>query len=188
MLLAFNTGYLNDGFFAPTSQYVAGTINTLFSLFNGEYYINQLDNQTGVPGVLFGRYQGDSYDGGGPWILTTCALAHTYYSASHSALTELKGLPDDSAMEHWTKIIGRRPVDVVDFAQATYSLGDGVLYRVRYHVQSYGFHLSEQLDRNTGAELSATDLTWSYAELFKALLARSKAQSSLDLVRSKGMQ
>lgn len=179
VLLAFNTGYLNDDFFAPSSSYVAGTISVLFNLFNDEYYINKLDNQTGVPGVLLGRYQGDSYDGGGPWILTTCALAHLYYNAANDALVRLRDMPDEEAMVHWTRIIGRRPKDVIDFASAVVSLGDGVLYRVRYHVAPYNFHLSEQLNGATGQELSATDLTWSYAELFKAMLARETAQTNI---------
>jgi len=58
------------------------------------------------------------------------------------------------------------------FSQLIASAGDAVLNRIYYHVQSSDFHLSEQLDKNTGEESSATDLTWSYANVFKAMWYR----------------
>jgi glucoamylase len=32
-----------------------------------EWDINRIDNKAGVPGILYGRYPGDSYAGGNPW-------------------------------------------------------------------------------------------------------------------------
>jgi glucoamylase len=52
--------------------------------------------------------------------------------------------------------------------------GDGVLVRLRSHVTARGFHLDEQIDRNTGAQVSAKDLTWSYAEVLNAMMYRSQ--------------
>lgn len=39
-----------------------------------------------LPGVLFGRYPGDVYHGGNPWILTTAALAQLLYRVGHAAM------------------------------------------------------------------------------------------------------
>ena len=58
------------------SPEVAGTIKTLSTLFRNTYPINQQDDSNGVPGVLYGRYQGDSYDG-------TCALMLHYSIVSN---------------------------------------------------------------------------------------------------------
>ena len=79
VICAFNDGYTRDGLYSATDYRVSGTINTLNNLFNNAFPINNIDTNNGVPGVLYGRYQGDTYDGGNPWILTTNALAQLYY-------------------------------------------------------------------------------------------------------------
>ena len=87
-------------------------------------------------------------------------------------------------MRHWRNIfwqVGRRQhttesllaMSPLEFAMEVATAGDAVMYRVYYHVEPYGFHLSEQIDRNTGAEESATDLTWSYATILKAMWYRN---------------
>jgi len=40
-------------------------------------------------------------------------------------------------------------------------------------VNADGFHLSEQIDRNSGKQMSASDLTWSYAEVLNAMDKRA---------------
>jgi len=50
--------------------------------------------------------------------------------------------------------------------------GDGVLTRLHSHVKDGGFHLTEQIDRNSGSPMAAHDLTWSYATTLKAIHAR----------------
>lgn len=56
-----------SNFFAQDSPYVAGTVNTLNQLFCSTFQVNQDDDAKGIPGILYGRYQGDNYDGGNPW-------------------------------------------------------------------------------------------------------------------------
>jgi len=41
------------------------------------------------------------------------------------------------------------------------SAGDSMMNRLYYHVKGNNFHLSEQLDKNSGFEKNANDLTWS---------------------------
>lgn len=56
-----------SSFYPQDSPYVAGTVNTLNQLFCSSYQVNQDDNAKGLPGILYGRYEGDNYDGGNPW-------------------------------------------------------------------------------------------------------------------------
>ena len=49
---------------------------------------------------------------------------------------------------------------------------DGLLFRIKKYIQNYSFHMYEQIDKNTGKQISAYDLTWSYAELLNALKYR----------------
>jgi glucoamylase len=77
VIAAINNGYLDDGVFAPSGPEVAGTVSTLNDLFCSSFQINQNDTKAGVPGILYGRYQGDNYAGGNPWVrlwwpLTDC--------------------------------------------------------------------------------------------------------------------
>lgn len=65
-----------------TDDKIAKTINTFGLTFCAEYQINQQDNKNGVPGVLLGRYPGDSYAGGNPWQLLTAVLAKLLYQGA----------------------------------------------------------------------------------------------------------
>ena len=55
------------GKYGPLSKEVASTISNYNTAFCLEYKINQIDNDAGVPGILYGRYSGDQYAGGNPW-------------------------------------------------------------------------------------------------------------------------
>lgn len=70
VICALNTGYANDGFYGPTDSKVAGTISAYNDLFSNAYPINGKDTQNGVPGILYGRYDGDVYGGGCPWVVS----------------------------------------------------------------------------------------------------------------------
>merc|ERR1719262_1620789 len=65
--------------FAPLSKEVLGTIVTLNDLFCNSFDINQKDSAAGIPGILYGRYEGDTYDGGNPWVLLSATLAQLIY-------------------------------------------------------------------------------------------------------------
>ena len=71
------------GYYLPTDSKVAGTIKTLNNLFCLTFNINQIDNQKNIPGILYGRYQGDSYAGGNPWQLLTAVLGELFYQGAN---------------------------------------------------------------------------------------------------------
>jgi len=58
--------------------------------------------------------------------------------------------------------------------QALQGWGDAFIRLIKYH-GGEGGHLSEEYDRNTGFQVGAGDLTWSYASLLTAGLARAQA-------------
>jgi len=179
VIVALNDGYADDGLFSPTSEYVAGTIKALNTLFCATFSINGIDTKANIPGVLYGRYEGDGYGGGNPWVLTTAALAEQFYRGASETLNQL---PSQVALLIWQDILNLSPTEMssaVIMAKKMAAAGDSVLYRVAYHATPAGFHLSEQLDKNTGTEKSATDLTWSYATVLKAMYYRDQFYKKL---------
>jgi len=71
----------------------------------------------------------------------------------------------DEQLEAWKDVlVGLEKVDKTDvnsvikvFANA----GDSVMQRIYVHVKDDGFHVSEQIDKNNGSQVSAENLTWS---------------------------
>lgn len=180
VICALNTGDLNDGFLSPTSFEVASTVKTFVDLFRATFAINQIDDKAGIPGVLLGRYNGDTYAGGNPWILTSACLANLMYRGATTLLKTKYALPTTEALKTWLDVLhvngSSVNVDLVTpeiLASLMSTMGDGILTRIRYHTLDAGLHQPEQLDRNTGVEVSAYDLSWSYAEIFKAMKART---------------
>ncbi len=49
------------------------------------------------------------------------------------------------------------------------------MYRMYQHVKGGDGHISEQISKQNGSQISANDLTWSYANLLSAMQARGKA-------------
>lgn len=154
-----------------TDNIVANTVKELSSLFCGIYPVNHMDTQDGVPGVLYGRYEKDRYghmSQGNPWVLISASLANLLYQAAGDVK---KGKAVDAAV--WAKAFsngGGFTGSVKDFVAA----GDSVLLRIKHHMND-GLHLSEQIDKLTGDQYNARDLTWSYSEVLDALHQRREA-------------
>jgi glucoamylase len=177
VIIGLNDGYIEgEAQFSPSGYEVAATVAAYNVMFCKEYDINQQDTANGLPGVLYGRYQGDVYMGGNAWIMSTAALASVFYRAAKEIRTS--GVPSQAAMAKWSTAfnqpLNNLPTDSYGLSDFFLAQGDGVLLRLRSHVVGKGFHLDEQLDRNTGYELSAKDLTWSYSEVFNAMHHRQQ--------------
>lgn len=175
VIVGFNDGFdASDSAYAPTGLQVASTVKTYNEAFCAEYSINQNDYKNGVPGVMYGRYPGDTYAGGNPWVLTTAALGQLFYRAA--AYTRDNGVPAQDATTAWEAALNVNTLgDSVEEVAATFlSAGDSVMLRLREHVAGDNFHLAEQIDRNTGVQKSAADLTWSYGEMLSALAKREE--------------
>lgn len=176
VIVGFNDGFTEaDGMFAPTSFEVAATVRNYNLEFCHEWAINPTDTKAGVPGILYGRYPGDTYAGGNPWVLSSSALANLFYRGAIELKTS-GAMPSAAAQEAWAEAFGLTtfPASAAAAAGVFLRAGDSVLLRVRHHVEVDGFHLAEQIDRNTGSQKSAEDLTWSYAETLSAMDSRGK--------------
>lgn len=196
VICALNDGYADDGIFGPGSVEVANTISQFSALFHQSYTINQKDDAAGIPGILYGRYEGDTYAGGNPWILTSGCLAQLYYRAASAVATGhfyahgdvdhvrawMRALPSAASSVNATvsRDILREEATAAELASAMLNAGDGVLDRIKYHTQGNKLHQPEQLDRDSGVEKSATDLTWSYATILKAMVQRSHAKDAIQ--------
>jgi glucoamylase len=175
---AFNVGDLSDGLFAPFSKEVLGTVVALNELFCQTFDINRQDNAAGIPGILYGRYEGDQYNGGNPWVLLTATLAQLVY---RQAVAAVKGFLDHSLIldtETYALLQKAYGIDAgllgKTLGNALLGVADGVMLRIKHHVQATGLHMAEQIGRNDGKMTSAKDLTWNYADILKAVNARSE--------------
>ena len=146
------------------------------------------------PGVLYGRYDGDHYAGGNPWVLTSGCLAQLYYRAAAAVAKADHYVHGDQELlqawaratapsQHANSTTGPPIQSAAELASALAAAGDGVLVRIRYHTVGGGLHQPEQLDKNTGFEASAKDLTWSYATLLKAMKQRAATLDAMAEMR-----
>lgn len=88
------------GAYSLTDDKVAKTIKQYSLTFCIEYQINQDDNKAKIPGILLGRYPGDSYAGGNPWQLLTAVLAKLFYQGA-SALHANNGFEEREDQLAW---------------------------------------------------------------------------------------
>ena len=99
--------------YGPSSNEAAATIATFSKTFCREYKINQDDNTAGKPGVLIGRYPGDSYAGGNPWQLLTAVLGECFYIGAQATFKSIEmnqGLDyalDVEKNKEWIKLLGQ---------------------------------------------------------------------------------
>jgi len=181
---AFNVAFLetlDDTYLSVDDERVAHTVKAYNQAFCDEYEINVKDDAANQPGILYGRYPGDHYAGGNPWIVTTATLAQLFYNISHKVLHN-KAM-DASRLTAWVSVLPDLN-GLTDFNQIALifrNAGDSVLQRIYYHSKGANFHLAEQLDKVTGFMCSAKDLTWNYANVLSALKTRSKLNSQSEI-------
>ena len=57
------------------------------------------------------------------------------------------------------------------------------MYRLYQHVKSGDGHISEQISKTAGNQISANDLTWSFANILSAMQAKKQAEENLSKVK-----
>merc|ERR1712224_992584 len=100
-----------------------------------------MGTSSGQPGVLIGRYPGDTYAGGNPWVLSTAALAQLLYRAATFAHT---ATPDADTLAVWSEALNvpnMAAMDSATVASTFAAASDGVMLRLRKHVVARQFHL-----------------------------------------------
>jgi len=168
---AFNVGYMDDDVFGPLSKEVVATLSGLSKTFCRDFGLNVKAANDGVPGVLFGRYEGDGYAGGNPWILLTASAANLLYRQAEAVA---KGaVPDKEASALLAQLLGREVT-----AKNLMGAGDAIMMLMKKYLTN-GMHMNEQIGRDTGVLLSAKDLTWNYANVLKAMKGRDAADDAV---------
>merc|ERR1711892_1065534 len=175
--------------YQPDSEECAATIKYLARAFCREYPINQQENESGDPGVLIGRYPNDSYAGGNPWQLLTAVFAECFYVGGKTSLDTIRREGNmkllTSKKERWMDLLNlEEGATLADLAAAQIAAGDAVMTRLHNHVKDDGGKIDEQIDKNTGKQASAEDLTWSYANILHALHIRKGLAEDLDKLKN----
>lgn len=188
-----------DDEFALTSSRVLSTAFYVREAFENLYQINAANRMKGHTGPLIGRYAADIYDGnqsvyGNPWFLCSNLLAAVYYGVARQLLLGRK-VTVTFLMEQFLRqiaptvrfalndVISRDNKHFDALIQRLFIEGDAILLSVKKHCATYDdgstLHMSEQIDRTHGHQVSAIDLSWSYSSLLSAMHEREKAVQAL---------
>ena len=137
-----------------------------------------------------GRYPEDVFNGvetspngGNPWYLCTATFAQFMYSAAaeYRSLRKMsvtaisKSFFEYFAPEAQVQVGETYQSDSDQFKAVMESLegwGDAFMRTIKYYTPSDG-HYTEEINRNTGIPQGAADLTWSYASVLTAAIARA---------------
>lgn len=136
-------------------HYLANTIADMAIMFIDEYPVNkQYDT------LLFGRYQGDEYFGGNPWVLTTAALAYFLLTIN------LNNIDCTKLSEKFYMVFGQTEKE---FHQKAHHLLD-MLMSIEMMNTETKLSFAEQIDKNNFHYMSADRLTWNFVELLRSIL------------------
>jgi glucoamylase len=164
--------------FQPCSDKALANLKVYVDSFrNGVYPIN--NGISANQAIAVGRYVEDIYFNGNPWYLTTLAVAEQLYRAIYT-LDALKSGIQVTAISlpfyHQFLPSLRKPTtiaaDYTTILNSIKNFADGFVAIVAEYTPADG-GLAEQFTKDTGAPLSAVDLTWSYASALTAIDARA---------------
>lgn len=149
----------------------------------GIYTINTADDSDAkTPGkpVAIGRYAEDVYYDGNPWFLCTSAAAEQLYKAIYQWSSSGSVVVDDVSKAFFQDLVhdisaGTWDKSTNQFTQITNAAkiyADGFANIVKKHAGTNG-SIAEQISRENGTMVSASDLTWSYAAFLTMADARA---------------
>ena len=164
--------------FQPCSDKALANLKVYVDSFRSIYGINSGKGEGKAAAV--GRYPEDVYYNGNPWYISTAAVAEQIYDALYQwnkigsitvTSVSLAFFQDfQSSITTGTYKSGSSTYNSLSSAIKTYA--DGFMTIFQQYTPTNG-SISEQFDRNTGAQLSAYDLTWSFAAFLTAGNARA---------------
>ncbi|KAK0119451.1 hypothetical protein ONS95_010900 [Cadophora gregata] len=162
--------YCDSPTFQPCNSKSLSNFKALIDSFRTAYTINA--GIAANKGVAVGRYTEDIYQGGNPWYLITTAAAEFLYDAvaqwkarhvltvDSTSLAFFKDLyPTITTREYKS---GNANSPFAQIMNAVTAYADSFVEIAQKYTPADG-SLAEQFNRDTGAPLSAEDLTWSYA-------------------------
>ncbi|KAJ3800234.1 glucoamylase [Lentinula aff. detonsa] len=152
--------------FQPCSDVALSNLLTYVNAFRSIYSINSgLANNVAA---ATGRYPEDSYMGGNPWYLTTLAVSEQLYD-SLIVWNQQKSLNVTSLSLPFFQLFDASVT--VGTYTSTSTTFTTLTSGVKTHACSGS--LSEQYSKSDGSQLSAADLTWSYAATLTSFDARA---------------
>ena len=154
--------------FQPCSSRALANHKAVTDSFRSVYGLNKGVAQGQA--VAVGRYSEDVYYNGNPWYLATLAAAEQLYAANYQWASQGSITVDSLSLPFFNDLLPSVTAGTYPKGSSTYTsiisavrtYADGYIAIVQKYTPSNG-GLSEQFDKNTGAPLSAVDLTWSYA-------------------------
>ncbi|KAI0518382.1 family 15 glycosyl hydrolase [Xylaria bambusicola] len=164
--------------FQPCSDRALASHKVIVDSFRSIYTIN-----AGIPAgspVAVGRYPEDTYYNGNPWYLNTLAAAEQLYDALYVWQTSGSIAVTSTSLPFFKALVPSVTAGTyasssdmyATIYNAVFLYADGFVDKVSQYAQSNG-SMAEQYDRNTGAPLSARDLTWSYASFLTCVARRA---------------
>ena len=180
---------LTDGRYSLLDDRILASAVRAEDLFTKLYAINR--GMGASHGALYGRYEGDNYFGGNPFVFITLEFAEAHYRIASLlaqrrslAVTPLNREFLDRALRRadvLPLIDGRRDA-LADKAMRRALLrglvlrGDDILRTVMRLTPESG-KLPEQFNQNDGAVASSSNVSWSHSALLAATRARAAALS-----------
>lgn len=167
--------------YPPESPESADTLRFFANLFCAEYPINQQDTESGIPGILTGRFPDDHYLGGHPFQHLSAAYAEIFYLGGMANLNEILKQGEDRELD---VMVSKSWMDLLQIPEggkmselATKQLeaGDAVMYRLWNHLQGYDNRVDEMIDKFSGMQIGAEGFTLGYADILHALTIRKSA-------------
>ncbi|KAJ5588005.1 uncharacterized protein N7459_003770 [Penicillium hispanicum] len=168
----------DDTTFQPCSARALANHKVVTDSFRSIYTLNSGISE-GVA-VAVGRYPEDTYYNGNPWYLCTLAAAELLYDALYQ-WNRIGSLTITSvSLAFFQDLYSPAATGTYSSSSAAYSsivsavktYADGYVSIVDKHAMNNG-SLSEQYSKSDGTQLSARDLTWSYAALLTANMRRN---------------
>nr|GAT49309.1 glycoside hydrolase family 15 protein [Mycena chlorophos] len=163
--------------FQPCSDRALSSLKVYVDSFRSLWSINS--GIASNAAVATGRYPEDTYMGGNPWYLTTAAAAEQLYDAL--IVWEAQGELNVTSVSlaFFQQFLSTVQVGTYASSTSTYttlvnavqSFADGFVAIIAKYTPSSGA-LSEQFSNTNGAQVSAVDLTWSFASILTAQIAR----------------
>nr|ADO32576.1 ginsenoside-beta-D-glucosidase precursor [Aspergillus niger] len=163
----------DDSTFQPCSPRALANHKEVVDSFRSIYTLN--DGLSDSEAVAVGRYPEDTYYNGNPWFLCTLAAAEQLYDALYQWDKQGSLEVTDVSLDFFKALYSDAATGTYSSSSSTYSsivdavktFADGFVSIVETHAASNG-SMSEQYDKSDGEQLSARDLTWSYAALLTA--------------------
>ena len=156
-------------------------------LFTGIYAINV--RRRNDEGILYGRYAGDTYYGGNPFVFITLEFAEAYYRIAALLARRRSYVVTPLNRTFLARALSRaggrhlpnRTGEVLEDAALRRALlrglilrGDDILRAVQRLTPASG-ELPEQFDQHDGSVASSRNVSWSHAALLAATQARLEA-------------